>query len=82
MLYNDKILKKKFMRTLKMTRNITAAIWSYGSNLQYYNLVFENERSIKGIEDIFGLGFTNKNIFDSTPGDGHRSNKKEKNHDR
>ena len=66
-LYNDKILKKKFMRTLKLTRNITAAIWSYGSNLQYYNLAFEHERPRKDLEDIFGLDFKDKKIFDSNP---------------
>ena len=38
-LYNDNILKKKFLRTLKQTRSPLAAIWSYGSNLQYYNMV-------------------------------------------
>ncbi len=81
-LYNDKILKKKFMRTLKLTRNITAAIWSYGSNLQYYNLVFEHEREKKGIDDIFGHEFKDKNIFDLKPGDESRSNKKENNNDR
>ncbi len=62
-LYNDKELKKKFMRTLKVTRNVTSAIWSYGSNLQYYNLVYEHIRPPKYLEDIFGKDFRDKSLF-------------------
>ncbi len=54
LLYNDDILKRKFLRTLKQTRSTLAAIWSYGSNLQYYNMVYEGERPKRFIEDIFG----------------------------
>ncbi len=63
-LYNDKILKKKFIRTLKITKSTAAAIWSYGSNLQYYNLVNEHDESRPALDlvKIFGL-----NEFESSP---------------
>ena len=66
-LYNDDELKKKFLRTLKQTKNPLAAIWSYGSNLQYHNMVYEGERPKKFIEDIFGLDSSNKELLDSSP---------------
>ena len=67
MLYNDDILKRKFLRTLKQTRSTLAGIWSYGSNLQYHNMVYEGERPKKFIEDIFGLGDANKELLKSSP---------------
>lgn len=67
-LYNDKILKKKFLKTLKQTKSPLAAIWSYGSNLQYHNMVYEGERPKKFIEDIFGLNDeNNKELLKSSP---------------
>ncbi len=66
-LYNDKTLKKKFLRTLKQTKSPLAAIWSYGSNLQYYNLVYEGTRSKKNIEDIFGLDESGQEVLKSSP---------------
>jgi radical SAM superfamily enzyme YgiQ (UPF0313 family) len=66
-LYNDKILKKKFLRTLKQTRSPLAAIWSYGSNLQYYNMVYEGLRPPKNIEDIFGKDVSGQEILKSSP---------------
>ena len=56
-LYNEKVLKKKFIRTLKQTKSPIAGIWSYGSNIQYHNLVFEHDdsRPQLNLEDIFGL---------------------------
>lgn len=62
-LYNDTILKKKFIRTLKNTKSPIAGIWSYGSNLQYYNLAFENERPRRDLVDAFGLGNFESNPF-------------------
>jgi radical SAM superfamily enzyme YgiQ (UPF0313 family) len=64
-LYNVKTLKKKFMRTLKQTKSPIAGIWSYGSNLQYYNLVFEHDNSRPQIDlvDIFGLKEFESNPF-------------------
>ena len=66
-LYNDKVLKKKFLRTLKQTRSPLAAIWSYGSNLQYYNMVYEGLRPPKKLEDIFGEDESKKEILKSSP---------------
>ena len=66
-LYNDNTLKKKFLRTLKQTKSPFAAIWSYGSNLQYYNLVNEGRKPKKNIEDIFGLDETGKALLKSSP---------------
>ena len=56
-LYNEKTLKKKFVRTLKQTKSPIAGIWSYGSNIQYYNLVFEHDdtRPHINLTNIFGL---------------------------
>ena len=66
-LYNDHTLKKKFLRTLKQTKSPLAAIWSYGSNLQYYNLVNEGRKPKKNIEDIFGLDESGKELLKSSP---------------
>lgn len=66
-LYNDRILKKKFLRTLKQTKSALAAVWSYGSNLQYHNMVYEGERKQKNIEDIFGLDEGSKELLKSSP---------------
>jgi radical SAM superfamily enzyme YgiQ (UPF0313 family) len=65
-LYNDKVLKRKFLRTLKQTKSPLAAIWSYGSNLQYYNMVYEGIRPGKNIEDIFGLGDEGNELLKSS----------------
>lgn len=64
-LYNQNTLKKKFIRTLKQTRSPVAGIWSYGSNLQYYNMVFEHDdsRPVLNLTDIFGLKDVENNPF-------------------
>lgn len=67
LLYNDDILKRKFLRTLKQTRSTLAGIWSYGSNLQYHNMVYEGVRPKKFIEDIFGMAAVNKELLKSSP---------------
>ena len=67
LLYNDNVLKRKFLRTLKQTRSPLAAIWSYGSNLQYHNMVYEGSRPKKFIEDIFGLDETNRELLETSP---------------
>ena len=66
-LYNDNILKRKFLRTLKQTKSPLAAIWSYGSNLQYYNLVNEGIKPKKNIEDIFGQDELGNEMLKSSP---------------
>ena len=50
-LYNKKQLKKNFIATLKSTKNANSAIWSYNSNLQYHNMVFEHRKD-RAIQDI------------------------------
>jgi radical SAM superfamily enzyme YgiQ (UPF0313 family) len=67
LLYNDDVLKRKFLRTLKQTKSTLAAIWSYGSNLQYHNMVYEGQRPKKFIEDIFGTGAGDNDILKSSP---------------
>lgn len=64
-LYDQTTLKRKFMRTLKQTKNTAAGIWSYGSNIQYYNLVFEHDDSREklNLTDIFGLNKIDSNPF-------------------
>ena len=66
-LYNDKVLKRKFLRTLKQTKNPLAAIWSYGSNLQYYNMVYEGIRPSKKLEDIFGQDEQGQELLKASP---------------
>ena len=44
-LYDEKGLKRKFIRALKSTKNPISATWSYNSNLQYHNMVFEHKKA-------------------------------------
>lgn len=66
-LYNDLALKKKFLRTLKQTRSSLAAVWSLGSNLQYYNMVYEGKRPRRRIEDIFGENEASQDMLEASP---------------
>jgi len=43
-LYDEKGLKRKFIKALKSTKNPVSATWSYNSNLQYYNMVYEHKK--------------------------------------
>lgn len=43
-LYDEKRLKRKFINALKSTKNPVSATWSYNSNLQYHNMVFEHKK--------------------------------------
>ncbi len=65
LLYNETTLKKKFMRTLKQTKNTVAGIWSYGSNIQYHNMVYEHDQDRRRLDlrDIFGLQDIESNPF-------------------
>ena len=64
-LYNETTLKKKFMRTLKQTKSTVAGIWSYGSNIQYHNMVYEHDPNRRRLDlrDIFGLQDLESNPF-------------------
>jgi len=50
-LYDEKNLKKKFLNALKKTKNAEAALWSYNSNLHYFNLVFEGDKAHRSLRD-------------------------------
>jgi len=52
-LYDEKSLRKRFIRTIKSTQNPTAATWSYASNVQYYNMFFEGLREPIDARDFF-----------------------------
>jgi len=52
-LYDLKTLKKKFLNTLKLTNNPTTAAWSFSSNLQMRNFVFEGKKDQLKIENTF-----------------------------
>lgn len=52
-LYDEKQLKKKFIKALKSTRNAISATWSYNSNLHYHNLTFEHIRERAVLKDSF-----------------------------
>lgn len=43
-IYDDKRLKRKYINSLKLTRNPVSATWAYKSNLHYHNLVFEHRK--------------------------------------
>jgi len=53
LIYDAKTLKRKMMATLKSTRSAVAATWAYTSNIQYHNLIFEDERKHLHVRDIF-----------------------------
>jgi radical SAM superfamily enzyme YgiQ (UPF0313 family) len=46
-LYNRRTLYRKFMKTWYATRNITAAMWAYSSNLNYRNVAMHPKRGGK-----------------------------------
>ena len=51
-LYSNKSLQKKFLSTLKLTRNPSTAIWALTSNLHLRNFVFEGTRERIAPRDI------------------------------
>lgn len=42
-IYNEKAIGKRFIKSLKTTRDSETARWAYGSNVQYHNLFFEGK---------------------------------------
>lgn len=52
-LYDLTTLKRKFLNTLKLTKDPIAAAWAFNSNLHLYNFCFENERPFLGISEAF-----------------------------
>jgi radical SAM superfamily enzyme YgiQ (UPF0313 family) len=43
-MYDDKLLQKKMLRTLKETRSARAAAWAYLSNVERHNVCFGNKK--------------------------------------
>jgi len=43
-MYNDKLLQKKMLRSLKATHNAKAAAWAYLSNVERHNIVFRGTK--------------------------------------
>jgi len=52
-LYDLHALKKKFLKTLKLTKNPTTAVWAFSSNLQMHNFVFEDEQNLLDLGKTF-----------------------------
>ncbi len=52
-LYEIKNLKRKFLRTLKLTNNPTTAAWAFSSNLQLRNFVFEGKKKVLQLDETF-----------------------------
>ncbi len=52
-LYDLQNLKKKFLKTLKITKNPTTAVWAFSSNLHMHNSVFEDEQNLLDLQKIF-----------------------------
>lgn len=44
-MYDDKLLQKKMLRTLKATRNPRAAAWAYLSNVERHNVCFAGRKA-------------------------------------
>lgn len=58
-MYDEKTLQKKMLRTLKETRNARAATWAYLSNVERHNIAFGNKRKqldpnilLKGLKNL------------------------------
>ena len=52
-LYNLKNLKRKFLKTLKITKNPSTAAWAFSSNMHLRNFCFENSKEILDVVDVF-----------------------------
>ncbi len=50
-LYEPKGLKRKFINALKTTRNPISATWSYNSNLQYHDMIYEKQHEKKSFKE-------------------------------
>jgi len=52
-LYDLKTLKRKFLRTLKLTNNPTTAAWAFSSNIHLRNFVFEGKKEVLQLDEAF-----------------------------
>ena len=58
-LYDLKALKKKFMKTLKITKNPLTAAWAFSSNMHLRNFCFETRSEILDVKEVFPELFGN-----------------------
>ncbi len=59
-LYDLNHLKKKLMKTLKLTNNPLAASWAFASNLHLRNFVFEGSKEVLTKEEAFPQLYSGK----------------------
>ncbi len=52
-IYDLKTLRKKFLKTLQLTKNPTTAVWGINLNLQMRNFVFEGKKEMLDTESAF-----------------------------
>ncbi len=52
-IFDIKVIKRKYLQTLKATKNLEAAAWSLSTNLNYHNTVFEGERALYSYTKVF-----------------------------
>jgi len=52
-MYDLKMLKRKFLKTLQLTNDPTSAIWALTSNLHMRNWVFEGKKEVLDPESVF-----------------------------
>ncbi|MFA5417108.1 MAG: radical SAM protein [Bacteroidales bacterium] len=51
-IYGTKTIKRKFLKTLKSTKNVHAAGWALSTNIQYRNTVFETKKEFLKYTDF------------------------------
>jgi hypothetical protein len=59
-IYEIKNLKKKFLRTMKITKDGGAAVWALSSNLQLRNFFFEGKKEFIDAKKTFPELFSSK----------------------
>jgi len=52
-MYDIKVMKKKYLKTLRQTKNPIAAGWALSTNVNYRNTVFEDIRDIINYSDLY-----------------------------
>jgi len=52
-MFDLKVIKRKYLNTLKATKNAFAAGWALSTNLKYHNTVFEGSKEDYNYSDIY-----------------------------
>lgn len=52
-MFDLKVIKRKYLNTLKTTKNAFAAGWALSTNLKYHNTVFEGNRSDYDYSEVY-----------------------------